>query len=156
MCRVSHGRCSRVMTRGLEMLVLEDPNVWSISCSGCESFAGVHYTGFVDGDCPLGCGYFFLWVPWGGWGWGSDKRHVTYIRVFFSLDDTCFQQAPFFMLYILLSSGGFTVSCFKTIGNGVPDPRFLGQTRTILKCRQPDHLFHVLKTMWGQCTSFRP
>ena len=34
------------------MRVLEDSNVWSITDSGCESFAGVHCTGFVDGDCP--------------------------------------------------------------------------------------------------------
>ena len=43
---------SRVMTRGFEIRVLEDANEWSIVVSGCESFPGVHCTGFVDGDCP--------------------------------------------------------------------------------------------------------
>ena len=46
-----HGR-ARAMTRGLEIRVLEGANVWSIAGSGCESFAGVRYTGFLDGDCP--------------------------------------------------------------------------------------------------------
>ena len=40
------------MGRGLEIRVLESANVWSITGSGCESFAGVCFTGFVDGDCP--------------------------------------------------------------------------------------------------------
>ncbi len=32
----------------------------------------------------------------------------------------------------------------QTISNGVPDPRWPGQTRTLLKFRQPDDLFHVM------------
>ena len=47
-----HGRCTRVMTKGLEMCVLENANTWSIAGSECESFGGVRFTGFVDGDCP--------------------------------------------------------------------------------------------------------
>ena len=47
---VCHGRCVRAMTRGLEIRVLEGVNARSITGSGCESFAGVRYTGFVDGD----------------------------------------------------------------------------------------------------------
>ena len=47
-----HGRCDRAMTGGLEMCVLEDVNVRSVPGSGCESFTRVHYTGFVNGDCP--------------------------------------------------------------------------------------------------------
>ena len=34
----SHGRCARTMTRGLEIRVHEEANVWSIIGSGCESF----------------------------------------------------------------------------------------------------------------------
>ena len=34
------------------MSVLEGANVRSVAGSGCESFVGVHCTGFVDGDCP--------------------------------------------------------------------------------------------------------
>ena len=47
---VSHGRCARVMTGGLEMLVLEGANARSDAGSECESFTGVRCTGFVDGD----------------------------------------------------------------------------------------------------------
>ena len=32
------------------MRVLEVTNVWSVTGSGFESFAGVHCTGFVNGD----------------------------------------------------------------------------------------------------------
>ena len=34
------------------MRVLEDGNTRSVTGSGCESFGGVLFTGFVDGDCP--------------------------------------------------------------------------------------------------------
>ena len=33
-----HGRCSRVITRGLEMCVLDGVNTCSLPGSGCESF----------------------------------------------------------------------------------------------------------------------
>ena len=38
------------MVGGLEMRVLEGANEWSVAGSGCETFEGVHCTGFVDGD----------------------------------------------------------------------------------------------------------
>jgi len=40
------------MTGGLEMRVLEVANARSVAGCGCESFSGVHCTGFVNGDCP--------------------------------------------------------------------------------------------------------
>ena len=49
---MGHGRCVRTMSSGLEIRVLEDVNTGSITVSGCESFAGVHCTGFVDDDYP--------------------------------------------------------------------------------------------------------
>ena len=45
-----HGRCARAMAGGLEIRVLEGANARSVVGSGCESFAGVRYTGFVNGD----------------------------------------------------------------------------------------------------------
>ena len=36
---VHHGCCFRVVTRGLEMRVLDDVNVWSFAGSGCGSFS---------------------------------------------------------------------------------------------------------------------
>ena len=47
-----HGRCVSAMARGLEIRLLEGTNPRSIAGSVCESFGGVCYTGFVDGDCP--------------------------------------------------------------------------------------------------------
>ena len=40
------------MTREFGMCVLEGANTQLLTGSGCESFTGVHCTGFVDGDCP--------------------------------------------------------------------------------------------------------
>jgi hypothetical protein len=47
-------RCSRVMTRGLEMRVLDGVNAWSLASLGWESFAGVRCTGFANGGLPMG------------------------------------------------------------------------------------------------------
>ena len=49
-----HGCCSRAVTRGLEMRVLDDVNARSLPGSGYESFAVVRYTGFMDGGLPMG------------------------------------------------------------------------------------------------------
>ncbi len=46
-----HGRCSREVTGGFEMCVPDGVNTRSLAGFGCESFEGVIYTGFVDGDC---------------------------------------------------------------------------------------------------------
>ena len=40
----------REMVRGLEIRVLEGANTRFLAGSGCESFGGVRFTGFVDGD----------------------------------------------------------------------------------------------------------
>ena len=64
----------------------------------------------------------------------------------FSLETRVSNIPIFSVIYYILSSGGFTVSCFKTIGNGVPDLRYPGQTRVLLNFRQPDNLFHTLKS----------
>ena len=47
----SHGRCSRTVARDLEMRVLDDVNASSFAGFGCESFAGLSFIGFTDGDC---------------------------------------------------------------------------------------------------------
>ena len=49
-----HGCCSRAVTRGLEMRVLDDVNARSLSGSGYGSCAVVRYIGFMDGDLPMG------------------------------------------------------------------------------------------------------
>jgi hypothetical protein len=83
-----------------------------------------------------------FWVGYGWFFFGSlgedgdgvgDEHPVTRSRTTesFSMDDTCFQTTPFLCYIFYRISGGFTTSCFKTIGNGVPDPRYSGQTRTM-------------------------
>jgi hypothetical protein len=76
------------------MCVLDDVNARSLAGSGCESFEGVHWTGFTDGDCLwdlslgqctgdgkfdgetfwVGCGCFFL----GGVGGGEEELQDTF------------------------------------------------------------------------------
>jgi hypothetical protein len=52
--------------------------------------------------------------------------------------------------YILhIEQWGFRFNMSQTISNGVPDPRCLGQTRVLVKFRQPDDLLHSLKTVKG-------
>ncbi len=83
---------------------------------GVDPFAGVHYTGFVNGDylrdLPLGqhtgdgkfdgetfwvgCGSFFSW----GLGEGKRNSRARSAWIVFSLDDVSFRTA-LFMLYIL-------------------------------------------------------
>jgi len=47
-------RCSRAMTRGLEMHVLDGVNTRSLAGCGYESFAVVQFTGFMDGGLSMG------------------------------------------------------------------------------------------------------
>jgi hypothetical protein len=47
-------RCSRVMTRELEMRVLDGVNERSLASLGWESFAWVRSTGFANGGLPMG------------------------------------------------------------------------------------------------------
>jgi hypothetical protein len=44
-----HGRCSRTMSRGIEMRVLDDANTGSFISSGCESIAEVRCSSFMNG-----------------------------------------------------------------------------------------------------------
>ena len=86
---VCHGRCARVMVRGLEIRVLEGDNVWLISwiCTWDSALVMMKF----DGGVVLGGLWMvFLWVPCrGGTGVGKRKRQDTFSRVD-SLDDTCF------------------------------------------------------------------
>jgi hypothetical protein len=49
-----HGCCSRPETRGIDRRVLDDVNEWLLPGFGWESFEWVGYTGFMDGDLPMG------------------------------------------------------------------------------------------------------
>jgi hypothetical protein len=106
-----HGRCSRAMTRGLEMCVLDDVNTCSVDSSGCESFPDVRCTEFTYGDYLwglslgqrtgdgkfdgeafwVGCGWFFSgWVEqWRYHCSMSSDHHGRYPRVSRTWEDTC-------------------------------------------------------------------
>ena len=79
----------------------------------------------MDGFCHFS---FSLGPLSGGDGDGEETPSVHVHQGRFSLDDVCRQTTPFFMLYVMIS-GGFSGSYFKTIGNGVVESRFPGQTR---------------------------
>ncbi len=83
---------------------------------------------------------------WSGRG-GEEKApgHVQQGR--FSLDDVRFEQPHFFyVIYYISSSGGVAVIMTPATADGAPDPRCPGQTRVLFKFRQPEYLFHALKT----------
>jgi hypothetical protein len=88
--------------------------------------------------------FFFL----GGTGKGKWRRQVTFSMVCFFTGQCEFPNNPFYGIYYILSSGGFaTVSSDHR--EGAPGPRRPGQTRALLKFRQPDDLFHTMKTVKG-------
>ena len=64
-----------------------------------------------------------LWVPWGGRGRGRENVRSRSVGSFFDGRNVFSKQTHFYVIYYILSSGGFDSSCVKTIGNGVPDPR---------------------------------
>ncbi len=57
-------------------------------------------------------------------------------------------NSPFYVIYYIMISGGFTVES-SDHREGAPGPRCPDQTRTLSKFRQPDDLFHTLKTVKG-------
>jgi hypothetical protein len=81
-----------------------------------------------------------------GAGGGKRKHQVTFSRVVFRTTRV-FKQVHFLCYILYREQWGFRYIILQTIVNGVPDPRYPGQTRTLLKFRQPDDLFHTLKTM---------
>jgi hypothetical protein len=85
---------------------------------------------------------FFL----GGRG-GKRKRQGTVSRV--GHWTTCAFKQSHFVIYNMLSSGGFAAACLQTIAKGVLDPRLPWAERALLGFRQPVDLVHGLKTFKG-------
>ncbi len=108
-----------------------------------DPFTGVHCTGFTDGDCLwdlslgqctgdgkfdgetfwVGCGWFFL----GGVGEGKRRLQGTLSMVCFFAGRHEFPNCPFFVIYYILSSGGFSTSSSDHL-EGTPGPRRTGQS----------------------------
>ena len=85
---------------------------------------------------------------WGGRGRGSGTPGCVLLRRF--RRTTRVPNSPWlYVIYYMLSSGGFAASCLQAISKGVLDPRCPGQTRALFKLRQPVDLVHVLKTVKG-------
>ncbi len=130
---------------------------------GGNPLQGSDALGFADGYCPwnlslgqrtgdgkfdgeafwVGCGCFFL----GGRGRGRGTPGHVLPRRF--RRTTRVPNSPVYVIYYMLSSGGFAAACLQAIAKGVLDPRCPGQTRALFKLRQPVDLFHALKTVKG-------
>jgi hypothetical protein len=85
--------------------------------------------------------------PWGG-GTGEEETpgHVLLSR----FHRTTRVSEHSFLCYILyIQQWGCHYIMCQTIVNGAPDPRSPGQTRVLLKFRQPDDLLHTLKSVKG-------
>ena len=86
--------------------------------------------GSLDGETFwVGCGWFSLGDLGEDEG-GEEINTRARTAESFHLTTRVFKQPHFYVIYYIVSTGGFAASCFKTIGNGVPDPRCPGQTRT--------------------------
>ncbi len=115
-------RCSHVMTRGLDMRVLDGVNAWSFAGFGWESFAWVRCTGFTDGVLPMGSipgsvrvmrdlmGSHFGWVVdffLGGAGEGKRNSRPRLPRRFRRRREF---QTVLYVLYYILRSGSFAAA----------------------------------------------
>ena len=110
----------------------------------------------MGGSFGVGCGWFFF-GSLSREETGKRQRQGTYNRVVFA-GRHAFVKQPHFLFYMLyLEQCGFhcSMSLSQTIANDAPDLRGPGQTRATFKFRQPDDLFHTLKTVKGCFTSFR-
>jgi hypothetical protein len=111
------GRCSREMTRGLEMRVLEGANTWSLIRPGHESSVRsaqlIHRWGMLRESVPgssywwwgsldeetfwVGCGFF----SWGVGGGEAETADLSSTPESFSEDDMSFRTLWPFLCYIL-------------------------------------------------------
>ncbi len=87
-------------------------------------------------------------------GSGEVKRNSRTRNVeTFSKDDTSFKQPWVYVIYYMLSSGGFSAACLQDIAKGVLDPRLpWADTCTVRASTTRLYtvdLVHVLKTVKG-------
>ena len=76
--------------------------------------------GKFDGETFLGRTWMFFL---GGEGEGKRNSRARNAETF-SQDDASSKQPWVYVIYYMLSSGGFTAACLQTIAKGVLDPRF--------------------------------
>ncbi len=85
---------------------------------------------------------FFLGV-----GRGEEQLQVKVLQFVFTGRREV-PNIPVYVIYYIMNSGGFITSS-SDYHEGAPGPRHPGKTRVIFKFRQPDDLFHTLKTVKG-------
>ena len=124
-----HVYCSRAVTRGFEMRALDGVSTRSLAGFGCESlWRGPlrldSRMGTVQGIYPwvstlvmgnlmgrrfwVGRGCFFL----GGAGEGKRNSRARAVETF-SQDDASSKQPWVYVIYYILSSGGFAAACAR-------------------------------------------
>jgi hypothetical protein len=90
-----------------------------VDCPGNLSLGQYIGDGKLDGETFLGRTWMFFF--WGGRGRGIGIPGRRTAETF-SEDDTSSKQPWVYVIYYMLSSGGFTAVCLQTITKGVLDP----------------------------------
>ena len=113
----------------------------------------IHGWGLAYGVCPwgsalvmgdlmgrhfgVGCGWFFFRsLVGGGWGRGRGNSGARPAESF-SQDDTGFRTSFFYVIYYILSSGGFAAACARQSRTVAPILDALGSARALFRLRQP-------------------
>jgi hypothetical protein len=114
---------------------------WGLSIGSIPG--ATHGEGKFDGESFwVGCGWF---VSWGDRGRGRGTPGQVLLRNF--RRTTRVPNSPFLCYILFIEKWRFHYIMCQTIANGVLESRYPGQTRVLFKFRQPDDLFHTLKTL---------
>ena len=135
-----------------------DPARVRLRVLGGSPLHGSDALGFADGDCPwnlslgvlvmgnlmgrhfwVDCGCFFL-----GTGGGEEELQGATVEAF-SQDDASSKQPCFYVIYYMLSSGGFAAHAFRPSRRVSSILEALGSVRALFKLRQPVDLCHTLR-----------
>jgi hypothetical protein len=127
LCWAREGRSARAMARELEIRVPDGAGARSLA--GFGNLMGRHFW--------VGCGCFFSW----GVGGGEEELKDTTVEVF-SQDDASPKQSCY-VIYYMLSSGGFATHAFRSSRRVSSILESRGSARALFKLRQPVDLCHT-------------
>ena len=99
--------------------------------------------GKYDGETFLGR----TWMFFSGRGGGGKRDSRARAVETFSQDDASSKQPWVYVIYYMLSSGGFAAACLQAITKGVLDPRVPWADTVAVRLRQSVDLVHALKTV---------
>jgi hypothetical protein len=74
----------------------------------------------------VGCGCF-------SWGDGGKKKATGYVSAGSATGRHTLSNSPIYVIYYMLSSGGFAAACLQVITKGVLDPRYPGQHTCVVQ-----------------------